>query len=420
MWKKPENPVPIGDHQLVIGVFVWINKPWSDHDFILNKFRITTEQQLKEVIALGKDNIYWFPSKSTAKPKPPAPVQEVPPPPPPAPEIDHHAERLKEKTEKLQRQRAQISKAERNWENAAKATREAILGMRDNPKQAGGKMREFTLEAVQSVGGSEALLHLLGSKQGDGMQHHALNCMSLAILLAKRMGLPTAAISEIALGALSHDIGKTLIPAHILRSKARTKHEESLYRDHCIRGVELARISGSFSEGAISAIQDHHERLDGSGFPNGKKGAAIGLSARIVAVVNYYDRLCSPESPERESMSPGEALKKMWREEQSRLDPAVLTALIKLLGVYPPGTLVGLSDGSLGLVVSPGQQSLLPKVLIYDPEVARDEAPILDLSEMEDLAIEETLRAEDIPPDVLEWINPRERLIYYFSSATVE
>jgi HD-GYP domain-containing protein (c-di-GMP phosphodiesterase class II) len=419
MWKKPENPVPIGNDQLVIGVFVWINKSWSDHDFILNKFRITTEQQLKEVIALGTENIYWFPSKSTAKPKPPAPQQDIPPPPPP-PVVDLHAERLKEKTEKVQRQRALVSKAERNWEKAAKAAREAMLGMRDNPRQAGGKMREFSQEAVQSVGGNEALLHLLGNKQGDGPQHHALNCMSLAILLAKKMGLPDAAVSEIALGALSHDIGKTLIPAHIFRAKARSKHEESLYRDHCIRGVELARISGAFSEGAIAAIQDHHERLDGSGFPNGRKGSAIGLSARIVAVINHYDRLCSPESPERESMSPGEALKKMWREEQTRLDPAVLTALIKLLGVYPPGTLVGLSDGSLGLVVSPGKQSLLPKVLIYDPEVPKDEAPILDLSEIQDLAIEETLRPEDIPADVLEWISPRERLTYYFSGEAVE
>jgi HD-GYP domain-containing protein (c-di-GMP phosphodiesterase class II) len=404
---------------LVIGVFVWINKSWSDHDFILNKFRITTEQQLKEVIALGTENIYWFPSKSTAKPKPPAPKQDTPSPPPP-PVVDLHAEKLKEKTEKVQRQRALVSKAERNWEKAAKAAREAMLGMRDNPRQAGGKMREFTQEAVQSVGGSEALLHLLGNKQGDGPQHHALNCMSLAILLAKRIGLPDAAVSEIALGAMSHDIGKTLIPAHIFRAKARSKHEESLYRDHCIRGVELARISGAFSEGAISAIQDHHERLDGSGFPNGKKGSAIGLSARIVAVINHYDRLCSPESPERESMSPGEALKKMWREEQTRLDPAVLTALIKLLGVYPPGTLVGLSDGSLGLVVSPGKQSLLPKVLIYDPEVPKDEAPILDLSEIQDLAIEETLRPEDIPADVIEWISPRERLTYDFSSSIDE
>jgi hypothetical protein len=87
MWKKPENPVPIGNDQLVIGVFVWINKSWSDHDFILNKFRITTEQQLKEVIALGTENIYWFPSKSTAKPKPPAPQQDIPPP-PPSPAVD--------------------------------------------------------------------------------------------------------------------------------------------------------------------------------------------------------------------------------------------------------------------------------------------------------------------------------------------
>ena len=368
------------------------------------------------MLALGPENIYWIPSKSTTDPGPPPTSGEPVPLPPPITPIDN-ANALKEKSEKIQQQRALISKAERDWEKAAKTAREALLGMRDNPKQAGTKMREFTNSTALSISGREALLHLLEDKHGQGPQHHALNCMTLSMLLAKAMGLPPAAIGEVALGALAHDAGKSMIPAHILRTKMRSKAEENLYRDHCRFGVDMARTSGAFSGGALSAIQDHHEELDGSGFPSGKKASAIGLSARIVAVANRYDRLCSPESPEREPMLPADALKKMWQEGQSKFDPVILAALVRLLGVYPPGTIVNLNDGSLGLVVSPGKNSLYPKVLIYDPDIPKDEAPVVDLSETGgSLTIENALRPTDVPEDALEWISPRERLTYYFTA----
>lgn len=415
MWNKPENPIPLGNLQLRLGVFVWIDRSWKEHPFLINKFRINTDEQLQQLLALGSVGIYWFPSKSTAEP---GPAPSVPVPPPPVQTVD--AEPFKKKNEELQRQRALSAKAEREWQQAAKSTREAMLGMRDTPKQAGTKMRELTKSAAQSVSSGDALLHMLGDKNEQGPQHHALNCMTLAMLLAKARGLPVAAIGEVALGALAHDIGKTKIPTHILRAKQRSKVEENLYRDHGRLGVELALISDAFSEGAIAAIRDHHEALDGSGFPSRKHGAAIGLSARIVAVADRYDRLCSPESPEIAPMLPANALKKMWREDQSRLDPAILAALVKLLGVYPPGTIVSLNDGSLGLVVSPGKNSLYPKVLIYDPDIPKDEAPVVDLVAGGQLLIEEALRPTDIPEDALEWINPRARLTYYFTADQAE
>lgn len=416
MWNKPENPVPIGNDQLRVGVFVWIDRGWKEHPFIYNKFRITSDEQLKQLLALGSKDIFWIPSKSTATPGPPLPPEEIT-----APQettsIAPNSDAVSEKTERLERQRALINKAERDWEKSAKTARESLLGLRDNPKQAGAKMREFTIATAQSVSGGEALLHLLEDKHGQGPQHHALNCMTLSMLLAKAMGLTSDAVSEVALGALAHDAGKAMIPAHLLRAKTRSKAEENLYRDHCRLGAELARVSGAFSEDAISIIQDHHEAIDGSGFPSGKKRAAISIAARIVAVANRYDRLCSPESPEKESILPTDALKKMWRDEQSKFDPTILAALVRLLGVYPPGTIVTLNDGSLGLVVSPGKNSLQPKVLIYDADTPKDEAPVVDLSEFGGaLSIESALRPTDIPSDALEWISPRERLTYYFTA----
>jgi len=413
MWNKPENPIPIGNYQLRIGVFVWLDRSWKEHPFVYNKFRITTEEQLVQLQALGSDRVYWIPSKSKVEPGPPflgkpTPVTPI--------QTDNADDSFKKKNDERQRQRALIAKAERDWEKAAKATTEALLGMRDNPKQAGIKMKDLTKSASHSVLGGEALLHMLGDKGGQGPQHHALNCMTLAMLIAKAFGLPATAVGDVALGALAHDAGSTMIPRHILRAKKRTLAEENLYREHCKLGVELAIISGAFSDGALSAIQDHHESMDGSGFPSGKKGSEIGLAARIVAVADHYDRLCSPASPEQAPLLPANALKKMWKDEQMRLDPAVMTALIRLLGIYPPGTIVSLNDGSLGLVVSPGKSSLFPKVLIYDPDIPKDEAPVIDLVEGGGLIIEESHSPADIPEDVLKWISPRERITYYFTA----
>ncbi len=417
MQKKSSTPIPIGNLQLAVGVFVWLDLPWSAHPFFYNKFRIVTEEQLKQVKALGIENIYWIPAKSTVEPTAAREQTSEPAPPAAAQDVAQaNSARLNEKNERIERQRALKNKAERNWEKAASATKEAILGLRDNPKQAGPRMREVCKSAVTSIIGAEPLLLLLGDKQGDGPQYHALNCMTLSMLVARQLNLPAPAIEEVALGALSHDAGKTMIPAHIIRSDKRSKHEESMYRDHCSNGAYLVRISGSYSEAAISAIEDHHERLDGSGYPSGKSGASIGLSARIVAVVDYYDELCSPEAVGKIPMLPSDALKQMWRLEQSRLDLKIITALVKLLGVYPPGTIVSLNDGSMGLVVSPGKQSLLPKVLIYDADIPKDEAIVMDLAESPGITIESALKPEDISEDAFKWFNPREKLSYYFTA----
>ena len=417
MLKKTETPIPIENSQLRIGVFVWLDRSWNEHPFFYNKFRITSEDQLNQVKALGSDRVYWIPSKSLVEPLPCLPEDPSPTPPP---EIDVLSEAVKKKNEEVKRQRDLITKAERNREKAAKSVVDALLGLRDNPKQAGGKLRDLSSSVAQSIAEGEVLLLLLGDKAGDkegmGPQHHALNCMTLSMLIAKGMGLPPAAVGEIALGALAHDVGSTMIPRHILRAKKRISTEENLYREHCKLGAELALISGTFSKAAIAVIQDHHETLDGTGYPSGKKGAAIGMAARIVAVANRYDRLCSPESPDIPSMLPANALKVMWRDEQARLDPAILAALIRLLGVYPPGTIVGLNDGSFGLVVSPGKKSLYPKVLIYNPDLPKDEAPIIELVEGGDRKIEVALRPADMPEDVLNWLNPRERTTYYFTA----
>jgi hypothetical protein len=90
--------------------------------------------------------------------------------------------------------------------------------------------------------------------------------------------------------------------------------------------------------------------------------------------------------------------------------------LIKMLGIYPPGTLVQLNDGALGMVVSPGRESLRPKVLVYNPELTKEDAATVDLAQEPDLKIDEALKPSSLPPEALAWLNPRKRLSYFYSA----
>jgi hypothetical protein len=115
---------------------------------------------------------------------------------------------------------------------------------------------------------------------------------------------------------------------------------------------------------------------------------------------------------------PAEALAHMLRHEISRYDPQLLRTLISLLGVYPPGTVVKLSDGTLALSVSPGTQITAPRVLLYSPDTPEAEAPMLDLSKEPHLKVVEAVRPTDLSPEVLLWLNPQKRLAYFFSVET--
>lgn len=414
MWARPEKPVPIHPSQLTIGIFVWIDLAWNEHPFLYNKFRISTQAQLDDIAALGLDNVYYFPNKSIAEPGPKvepaaAPLSAAEPVQAPARKDLREA-----KNHKLQQQKDAAARAERGWERAAASTREALIGLNRNPKQAGEKIAALSRETASMISaGDEVLLHLLGDKNDEGPQFHALNVMTLSMILGKALKLSEAELGDLAMGAIAHDAGKARIPAHLLKAKTRAKHEEDFYRAHGQYGIEMAKESGAFSDAAIAVIRDHHELLDGSGWPKGT--ATPSHLARIVALVNRYDRLCCPESPEKPALMPAEALSFLYARESKKFSPNLLGMLIKLLGIYPPGTIVQLNDGSLGLVVSPGKESLRPKVLVYDPDIPKDEAPVIDMAEASDLKIEEPLKPASLPPDVLAWLNPRQRLSYFFS-----
>jgi HD-GYP domain-containing protein (c-di-GMP phosphodiesterase class II) len=422
MWKKPGAHLPLDPSQLRVGVYVWLDMPWLAHPFIANRFLVQTQKDIAVLQALASTgHLYYYPEKSTAQPGPL--VNKTTPSAPDAQALAEkealqlELQRLEQqKKERLQRQKALAEKADQAWNKAASSVRGALVGLTHSPKSAGKQLTQLSNETAATVtAGQDVLLHLLGDKTEQGPHFHALNTMTLCVLVGQRAGLAEGELSDLALAALAHDTGKSEIPQHILKNAKRKKHEEDFYRQHVHFSVQFAAKTGVFSRRALDIIADHHELLDGSGWPAGKKDADIG--ARILSVVDRYDRLCSPEAPDRERLMPAEALATMFSRESDKFDLALLSILIKLLGIYPPGTVVQLSDGALALVISPGQKSLQPRVLIYNPDIPKDDAPTLELDTIPGLKITEAIRHTTLPQDVLEWLNPQQRLSYYFSAS---
>lgn len=421
MWTKPGPGIPIDASQVVVGLYVFLDVRWDEHPFISNRLLVKTPKDVAIIQSLDtKGRIFYYPEKSTE------PLPEFVPPPPSSAEVQAamaaekaavDAERKaldKAKKDKRQKQKDTATRADRAWENAARNTKEALLTLNRSPKAAGELLAALSQETAATISnGQEILLHLLGDKKDQGPQFHALNVLTLCMLVGKKMGLTERELADLAMGALAHDAGKVQVPSQILKSGARKKHEEDFYRQHVMFSVQLATQSGAFSREALTVIADHHEAPDGSGWPRARTESS--RAARILAAVNRYDNLCTPEAEGVDPLMPAEALATMFRHEATRFDKTVLTVLIKLLGVYPPGTVVQLSDTSLAMVVGPGPTSLQPQVLIYAPELAKDEAPTLELHTEPSLKILEAIKPATLPPDVRAWLNPQQRLSYFFS-----
>ena len=135
--------------------------------------------------------------------------------------------------------------------------------------------------------------------------------------------------------------------------------------------------------------------------------------ARIVSIVDTYDNHCN-KFDYRESLTPYESLAFMFSVQGEMFDKDLLSQFIHCLGVYPPGTIVKLSNGSIGMIISVDpEKPLQPDLMLYDPEIPKKEAIIFSMHEEPNLHIEGSMRPSALPQDVHDYLSPRTRITYY-------
>lgn len=179
---------------------------------------------------------------------------------------------------------------------------------------------------------------------------HSVNVTVLSIITAKALGYKEKDISNIALGALLHDIGKIKVPTHlILKPSKLTFQERKEIEKHSEFGYELLEAIEGLPFSTKQIIRFHHEKLDGSGYPMGLQGIEIPEYVRIVTICDMFDAMTS-DRVYRSKMPIYRALDILLAESESKLDSKIYQMLIQNIAIYPVGTGVVLSDGRLGIV----------------------------------------------------------------------
>lgn len=408
--------------QLRLGLYIFIDLPWFRHPFTLNSFKISSEAQLRDLKALGEPHFRYDPERSDALPEteaaspPPPPVVEPAPREAPAPlsTTDLHIRRLADYRQRVE----QVDKA---FLKATGILRNLNRNLMQKPGETLQEMGKLVEQMVQAfLENPEVTLHVMGEKCGrDEAYFHGLNVSVLSMMLTKGLDFSPEQARILGLGALLHDIGLMEVPDRVLKKNPAeyTKPERELRALHCEYGLKLGRQLGLSSE-VLAIIYQHHELADGSGYPNGIKLDKITPPARVVALVNCYDNLCNPVDP-TQAMTPHEALSFMFAQRRSKFDAAILQQMIRCLGVYPPGSIVSLSNEAIAMVMSVNPaKPLRPCVMLYDETLPKEAAPILDLEQETDLNISKAIRPAMLPPRTYAYLSPRKHVTYFFDSNT--
>ena len=414
---------------LRVGMFIHLDLGWMSHPFALSSFRIAEAGQIATIRSLGLARVRWSPEKSDAVPTTAAaPLPGAATPIAPEHAVDANASSASAsrpmplerdvRREALAARQSAVELCQRQYAEAAQGWRHSVDQVRDDPAGAGQRLGALSRALVDKMLSSrEISIRVLAETSGDRASH-ALNVSVVALLLGKTCGLPETDLHDLGVGALSHDIGKLELPHRLHRVDPDfTRAEVTLYREHVAHGIAHAKRMG-LAPGALLVIAQHHEHCDRSGFPQGLDINRLSVAARLTALANRYDNLCHPAQAAR-ALTPHEALSKLFTQGKGHYDPSLLTSFVRMMGVYPPGSVVQLTDDRFGLVDSVNSsRPLKPRVLVHDPRVSRAEPLWLDLEQDPALGIRRSLPAAQLPRAAQDVLRPAARMAWFFEAGS--
>lgn len=413
-------------HQLQVGMYIELELGWMSHPFPKSSFKVTSNKQIAVIQGLGLKRVRYLPEKSDltddlsgaeAYESVPfsnengAAESELT-----KAEADERRA-VKKRRELLAAQQREMAVCERRFGEAIRQYKLVVEHVNSKPlavmAQCLGLVNTFVDEML---GAGESAIRLLSDGMGDKASMHPVNVTIISLLLGKALGLTKSDMVDLGMAAFLHDIGKSQLPGRVRWLEDNfSSAEYKLYQEHVGQSVALGK-GMALTAGALQAIAQHHELIDGSGFPTRLKGDSLSMPAKILSLVNRYENLCNPSRPAA-AITPHEALSLIFAQLKTRFDGVALSAFIRMMGVYPPGSVVQLVDDRYAIVVSVNSsRPLKPRVVVHDPSVSRHEALILDLEKMPNIGIRRSLKPAGLPRDAMDYLSPRLRVCYFFES----
>ena len=357
--------IPI--QQLTTGMYVHdLNCGWMDHDFITSHFLVQDESLIERITRQGIKELYIDTDKGvdTYKAKSHQEVQR---------ELQQQLDQVLETpaaTERKLPAEAELSTARLVQQEASKLVVDIMedvrLGKQIEVERVHGTVEKMVSSIFRN---KDALLSLGRIRRMDQYTfEHSLSVTVLMLAFARELGLERSVIDEIGVGALLHDIGKIKIPPRILNKPGRLDDSEfKIVKSHVVLSREILKQTPGISPTALAVAAEHHERYDGSGYPDGLKGDEISHAGQMAAIVDVYDAICADRCYHKGQL-PTQVLQRMLEWSKFHFNEELVHAFIRCVGIYPVGTLVHLESGRLALVIESGDKGPLYPVVrvIYD------------------------------------------------------
>lgn len=351
---------------LRVGMFVVeLDIPWEESTFMLQGLEITTTQDILELQKQCKFVYVDFDEFSLKKD---TPAQGLPGAP---------------KTEGLVSVQEEHGSAQQMHAMASNAVSTLFEEIRLGAEIDGGKVKQIVSGCVDSiVRNPDASVWLTRIQAKDeGTAQHSLNVSALSIVMGRSMGLSPRELEDVGVCAMLHDVGKTSIPEELLQKAGPLTAEETvLMHKHTRYGRDLLVSTKSVFAGAADVAHSHHERPDGKGYPRGLTDDSIPLYAKIVSIAEAYDSITTRQ-PYREAKSPSDALQELYANRGTQFDEELVIKFIDSIGIFPPGSIVEMVNGDIGIVLSNTSDKLRPRVIvILDSDKEAMPQRVIDLS----------------------------------------
>ena len=368
---------------LRLGMFIHdLNCGWMEHSFLRNSFMLRKDSDLQKIMDSGISEVYIDTVKGIDASGSPT-LGEVQadlaarmldlstPKPPPGGHTTHLEE---------------LGFAKKIQQEANKVIHSVLGDVRLGRQIQVERLQPVVAQITESILRNPGTLVSLGRiREGDTYTfQHSVSVCTLLVSFCHYLELSPEIIHEAGIGGMLHDIGKMRIPDHILNKPAKLTDEEfAIMKEHVTLGLEILRGTPGISRTVIQVAGEHHERFEGSGYPEQLRGGEISQLGRMAAIVDVYDALTSNRIYHK-GMEPPAALTKLFEWSDHHFDAELVQHFIQAIGIYPVGSLVKLASNRLGVVMEQSAQGLLsPKVrVMYDIPRGRRLSPVdIDLAD---------------------------------------
>jgi HD-GYP domain-containing protein (c-di-GMP phosphodiesterase class II) len=291
----------------------------------------------------------------------------------------------------------QLNKANALYGDSKNVQKEFLEKIRTGQECDLQPLHDITLDIIDSLtenSGSLACLTLIKNADEYTLEH-SLNCSILMSIFANYMKIDAYQVEDLCFASLLMDLGMTMMDQDTLhKTGALNSAEWGIIKSHVDIGIEITEHWGDVSDLVLDVISNHHEGVDGTGYPNGYSNEHISMFAKMAAIVDSYDAMTSERSY-RKSMSPTTALKSLLADK--RLDQQLVSQFIRCIGVHPVGSLVKLNSGKLAIVTKANAKEPLKPIVMSFYSIKSNhynEIKTLDLSKIDD-EIHSSIRPEE-------------------------